>query len=189
MDYENNVRQFPPRYAQPDPLAPDQRKIIELLNKIIDPDDRLVAFAQYCVHHRDLELTDALLVEARGRQNEENTPEAWYAITVYDFLHDAPLRYRTLQEMIHHSSGVPRYYAMGLELIAHTDPASAEAREQCDRLSSILLDTSPRDKDMMAIVKLAQREIFGIAKEDVEERITFARHKRRFQTPRKKTFE
>ena len=134
MDYENNVRRFPLRYTQPDGLSPDQRRIIELLDKINDPDDRLVAFAQYCVRHRDLELTDALLVEARGRQKDEDTPDAWYAVTVYDFLHDAPLRYRTLQEMINHASGTPRYHAMGLELIAHTDPTSDEAKEQCIRL-------------------------------------------------------
>lgn len=184
MDYENNVRQFPLRYTQSDSLAPDQRKIIEQLDTITDPDDRLIAFAQYCVRHRDLELTDALLVEARERQNDENTPEAWYAITAYDFLHDAPLRYRTLQKMINHSSGLPRYHAMGLELIAHTDPASAEARDQCVRLSNILLDTAPDDKDMMAVVKLAQREILGIIDDEMKEQITFARHRKHFRMKR-----
>jgi len=63
MDYENNVRRFPLRYTQPDGLSPDQRRIIELLDKINDPDDRLVELLlvedeRHLVHVPDVQRLD-----------------------------------------------------------------------------------------------------------------------------------
>lgn len=164
------------------PEKTEEQKFYESLDEITDPDERLVEFARRCLLSPDFEKTDALLVEAHQRKKSEQTPEAWYAIAAYAFLHDQPRRYWGIDQVIKYSGGRPTYYAMCLDLIAHQDPYAEQAKKYCTKLSNDLLYMMPEDKQAMAIVANARTAILQDTEERVKQDIIFARQRKRFRT-------